>query len=148
MVKAAYSETFSAFYFNLHAEVGPNCQNRQDDVELVRFGLMEYALEPENRGLPGMAGFLALTAQMKSSGPYDAKLGEAILALQKVLRLTADGKVSVIKGDFAPSGRTYLLQHLLATIRHRSSAVYPRIDLLPGTGPLLSQAVRRIFTGT
>lgn len=148
MVKGAYNETFSAFYFNLHAEVGPNCPNRGDDVELVRYGIACLAKWPGNQKSAEGRQFCDLARQVGPTGPFDTPLASAILACQRANGLTTDGKVSLVRGDFAPSGRSYILQIMNAAIRIAATSVFPRIDLVPESGAALSQVVRRMFVGS
>lgn len=149
MVKGAYNETFSAFYFNLHADVGQGCANRLDDVELVRYGIACLAAAPVNRADPNLRPFLEAAARVKATGPFDSFVSNAVLAFQKTFdTMHADGKVSVIRGDRSPHGHIYVLQTMTAAMRLACTRVYPRLDLVPETGPALSQVVRKMFLGS
>lgn len=146
MVKGAYSDAFSVFYFNLDAPVGPGCQNRPDDVELVRYGLYCLTQAPGMMAAgPNERAFLDVARAVGRSGPYDPSIATAVLAYQRARGLTEDSKVSVIQGNFTPRGNTYVLQTMQANMRDVCKGVFPRIDLVPDTGPILSRVVRHMF---
>jgi murein L,D-transpeptidase YcbB/YkuD len=146
MVVGAYNNEFSAFYFNLHADVGPGKPNKQDDVELVRLGIK--ALRSSRKvqaGGPDAAAFMAASAQVGPMGPYDPSIGAAVKAFQKLAGLTQDGVVSRIVGSFAPSGNSYTLQIMLANMRFLYPNLYPRIDQLAELGPTASTVIKHMF---
>ena len=148
MVVGAYDKDAARFYFNTDADVGPGKPNRADDVELVRYGIKALRNSPKAQtGGADAAAFMAASAVVALVGPYDASVGAAVLAFQKLAGFTQDSIVSKMLGGITPRGNSYMLQVMQANMRYMHPNLYPRIDTLPEVGPTVSTVIRQMFVG-
>ncbi len=147
--EVAYSEAFDRFYFNLSGPVGPNCTNNIDDVELVRFGIFCTSKAPPrpSDSAKDRDDFKAAALKVGFVGGYDPTVGTAIKAFQKFSGRHQDSTVSVIFGNNAPNGQTWVLQTLLANMAAEYPNIYPRIDQVFESGPVITARLRKLFVG-
>jgi hypothetical protein len=136
------------FRWNIDANVGPRQKNNLDDVELVRFGYACMNSDPTARVTPNLRTALI---NCITFGPFGDDLAAVIKQHQIQRGGTQDGIVSV--GKFSSTHReVYDTQHawiiyvLGNFMMNVTGEKFPRIDLHPLSGPILSARVREIFT--
>lgn len=138
------------FVFNISANVGPNCPNQLEDVQLVQFGYFAMAhlgglgLEPEM-----ISAAKAVVVGAPYSGSPNDPLTIAIKLHERLIGGTQDGHVSVLR----VAGLSYYGTHLpmLARLQNDIRAFlkgdFPRIDKHPKCPAELAASIRRSFTG-
>lgn len=139
----------SAFFWNISANVGRGQPNREDDVELCRFGYLAFKnnTKVSSRMSPEL---LASIARMRTMGPFDNDLHEVIVLHQRQRGGTQDGIVSVAKPNIAPSGEydgshLWIVLAMNESMREIMPEEYPRIDKHQQSGAAISSAVKRIL---
>jgi hypothetical protein len=146
------------FYWNTHANVGPGCPNRTDDVQLVQLG---YAcLATRGSGLITDDPELVSLARMVVPGsPYSGSPTDALtMAIRRHQLLRGamiDGRVSSItakSGEYA-AGQTWMLVPLntrmgavLGTNSGNMPNLWPKIHLHPLCPAALAAISRTVFT--
>ncbi|HJQ57076.1 MAG TPA: peptidoglycan-binding domain-containing protein [Vineibacter sp.] len=132
--------------FNVDGAVGkPPAQNLREDVLLVQFLLNTWGNQPGTRG--GQAKPLA--RMVRVTGIIDPVTIDAIVAFQQsdlMPQATVDGRVSPAKGrDYGAA--IYTIVQLNSLVQDRNLAIWPRIDLIPGTHPEIVAMVIRTVVG-
>ena len=138
------------FVFNISANVGLNCPNQLEDVQLVQFGYFAMAhlgglgLEPEM-----IAAATAVVVGAPYTGAPNDPLTIAIRLHERLIGGTQDGHVSVLRAG----GLSYYGTHLplLARLQNDMRAFlkddFPRIDRHSKCPVQLATSVRRSFVG-
>lgn len=147
MVKPVVTKT-RYFCFTLTGSVGTGQPNHLDDVEFVRFGLIAYRVGSLARGkvnVPGYNDFLLATVSLPATGGMDSHLDRAIRGFQKSQELKVDGIVSASPQRVAPSGKYYSYAYFDFAMREQYPRLYPRVDLVPESGPAFSRAITEMF---
>lgn len=130
------------FYWNIDANVGVNCPNLRDDVDLVQLGYK--ALAAFGNCPPSLKALVAnITVGGAYSGKEDDPLTKAIREDQKLRGGAQDGRVSVIKGSgvYYSSSNAYILATLDSHLCINNPTVYPRLDQIKGCPPALAARV-------
>jgi hypothetical protein len=140
------------FLFNLNANVGPSCANRQDDVEFVQLGYYAMVRDPKNASLLRPTERSALEKVIPGSaytgGPAEP-LTLAIRAHEASRGGTQDGHVSVARTPGAyDSKHAFIVVALNLAILDTLKGEYPRIDKHPRCPGVLRGAILKILTGS
>ena len=131
------------FFWNLSFPVGTGQPNRADDVELVRFGyVMARAASDVGEFSQQMRNALAA---LRRTGGFDTDLDAVIRAHEAHKKIAIDGKVSVAAATVQNFGRfdgkhPWIIVNLSNFMRDFD--LYPRIDLHPDSGLVISRVVR------
>lgn len=133
------------FLWNLSNDVGPNCANNQDDVELVRFGIFCLGTNPT---FQGDINIKARCAMVPLLGGFDQNLADLIKLLQQARGGTQDGKVSPMKdGDgFYDGSHKWMIFNFNIHMFQVVGALWPRIDLHHATSARLTEVIKTVFT--
>ncbi len=131
--------------WNIDANVGLNCPNRRDDLDLVQLGFSAMAknsaLPPDQRAI-----YAAVNPGAAFSGTVGDPLIMAIQTLQKRLGGIADNHVSVLKGGtgaISPSrglssANVYLIRVLNNNLFDFAARDWPHLNRLQNCPPALS----------
>lgn len=137
-----------SFIFALSSDVGIGKANRPDDVEFVRFGLSCCRVWLSSAGLEGKPkhlDFFTAVAGLPMAGGMDQKLDRAIRGLQKSQELKVDGVVSAVSQITTESGKVYMYALLNRAMQVVHPNLFPRIDVVPESGLMVTLTVKSIF---
>lgn len=135
------------FAFNIDANVGVNCPNKLDDVQLVQFGYFAKGQAPDTS--PTLK---ALCAKVVPGAPYTGAPNDPLTLVIKAHQAerggTQDGHVSVLP----PNGATlsydgkhsFMILVLNNNMLDITKNDYPRIDKHPSCPSVLKQRVRML----
>ncbi|WP_174280116.1 hypothetical protein [Sphingomonas bacterium] len=144
MARAWISGDGGVFQWDLDANVGRNCPNRVEDVELVRFG---YTCMKSAADLTAQQQ--STLAAMKNSGGYGPDLQAVIDAHESARGGAQDGRVSQLPKALTLTAydgqHMQILVALNANMRADDKANYPRIDKAAASGPVISAKSRSLF---
>jgi hypothetical protein len=136
------------FFFNISGNVGPNCPNKPEDVQLVQFAYFAMAQNKLPEIPPDlMAAAGAVVPGAPYSGSPNDPLTIAIRADERARGGTQDGHISVVRGNLQTysADNFYLLVRLVNHIRKLLGKDFPRIDKHPKCPPQLAASVRQTF---
>ncbi|MCI0639306.1 MAG: peptidoglycan-binding protein [Gemmataceae bacterium] len=131
----------ACLFFNVDAHVGPNCQNKMDDVMLVQYLMRKLA----EAGIPADNPAVRTTmSDVSPTGQFDATTGEGIRAFQEYMRGkfggVVDGRVSPAKGPSYGNG-VYTIYNLNCWMRGAFANVWPRLQDLGDCPGLLKNVI-------
>lgn len=135
--------------FCLSAAVGHACPNLPADVEFVRFGIFairRHLLASGSSAKPYYTEFMSISSIVATIGGCDERLVAAIRAFQQSQEAPVDGVVSVMTpGRRSSSGRAYTHAQFETAMVVEYPNLYPRIDMVPESGQIVSGAVAKLF---
>jgi hypothetical protein len=137
------------FAFNLDANVGPGCPNRQDDVEFVQLGYFAMLLAPKNASILTPAERSAYGKILPGAsyrGTADDPLTRAIITHEAARGGAQDGHVSVARPVLYDSHHSFIVFAMNTALIDVVSE-YPRIDRHPRCPGVLRSSVLKALTG-
>lgn len=134
--------------FNINAHVGVGQRNLLDDVEFSR---MAYTAIGRDSLFKIDDALRATIASLNPIGPFGPDLDAVIKAHERSRGGAQDGRVSPLPENTAALGGHYDRKHgwivmaLNTALRDVYEQQFPRLDLVPGCGASLVQAMRSLF---
>jgi hypothetical protein len=139
------------FLFNIGANVGPRCPNRQDDVEFVQLGYFAMVRDPNNKSRLNATERLAFSKIVPGaaySGAPQDPLTLAISAHEASRGGAQDGHVSVARSPGTyDSKHAFIVVALNLSLLDTLKGEYPRLDKHPKCPGILRSSILRILTG-
>ena len=139
------------FYWNTHANVGPCCPNKPEDVQLIQLAYACKASNPRSVLDPATrAIYAAVVPGATYTGSPNDPLSIAIRTHQKQLGGIQDGVVSSMKSSSGmySADKAWMLVALNNNIADVLGNQWPFIDRHPSCPPTLRDLVARVFTVT
>lgn len=139
------------FYWNTHANVGPCCPNKPEDVQLIQLAYACKASNPKSVMDPATrAIYAAVVPGATYTGSPNDPLSIAIRTHQKQLGGIQDGVVSSMKSSSGmySADKAWMLVALNNNIADVLGNQWPFIDRHPSCPPTLRDLVARVFTVT
>jgi hypothetical protein len=142
------------FYWNTHANVGPGCPNRIDDVQLVQLGYLCLA----SPAFPGLfsddPAIVAMAAAINPGDPYSGGMTDPLTVMIRSHQVArggpVDGRVSTIQSaNGRYGGLTCMLVPLNTRIQEsmmRFMSMWPKIHLHPRCPPQLAAISMAAFS--
>jgi hypothetical protein len=135
-------------FFNISANVGPNCPNRREDVEMVQFGYFAASMASD---VPG--DLKPVYSKVVPGATYTGAPGDpltlAIAAHERSRGGTQDGHVSKLHGTGAYNCHHQHLGMIMLALtncmRQLLGRDFPRIDKHPKCPAGLAASIRRTF---
>lgn len=136
------------FYWNTHANVGPGCPNKIEDVQLVQLAYACKAANPVSKIDPATRAIYAkvVPGSHYTGNPNDP-LSIAIKTHQKQLGGIQDGVVSSIKNSTGmySADKAWMLAALNNNLADILGNNWPFLDRHPQCPPALRDVVSRVF---